>query len=274
MTSSVVDHPYREFERAGWERAASAYAGSFEAATGLFAEALLDAAQVRAGMSVLDIACGPGSVTAKAAARGAHVTGADFSPAMIATARQRHPALTFRECDAEALPFADASFDAVLCSFGVHHFPFPARGVAEARRVLRAGGRFAFATWAAPRLHDVNRIVVEAVRVAGSPGADLPTSPSGHVNEIEHCVKLLGDAGFLPGSLQAEVVKAHLMVASAAELLAIFEAGTVRLSTLIRSQPLENRAAIVDSVQAALAGFRSPQGFRIPFVAIVASGVR
>jgi cyclopropane fatty-acyl-phospholipid synthase-like methyltransferase len=66
-----TDHPYRDFEHAGWERAAEAYADTFEAATRLFAGTLLDAVAVRSGVAVLDVACGTGAVTAMAAARGA-----------------------------------------------------------------------------------------------------------------------------------------------------------------------------------------------------------
>jgi SAM-dependent methyltransferase len=123
MISNVTDHPYREFERSGWERAAAAYAGSFEAVSGLFATPLLDAARAQPGSAVLDVACGPGSVTSLAATRGAVAVGVDFSSSMIAEARRRHPSLSFQEADAEALPFRDNSFDAVIINFGVHHFP-------------------------------------------------------------------------------------------------------------------------------------------------------
>jgi SAM-dependent methyltransferase len=270
MTSRVTDHPYREFERSGWERAAAAYAGSFEAATGLFALPLLDAAGVKAGSKLLDVACGPGSVTARAASRGADVIGVDFSPSMIATAIRRNPALRFQESDAEALPFEDETFDAVVINFGVHHFPFPVRAIGEARRVLRSGGRFGFATWASRREHVIDGLVVDAVRAAGNPEANLPMSPNGPVNEIDLCIKLLTEAGFRPDAMRADLLKAPLTVTSAAHLIDIFEAGTVRLSTLLRSQPPENRAAILASIQAGIAGYRADDEFRIPFAAIIA----
>src|SRR5688572_18112261 len=186
----MQDHPYRELERAGWQRAARGYMSSFEAATSLFAPALLDAAEVRGDTKLLDVACGAGLVSGLAASRGARVIGVDFSPAMLAEARQRHPSLEFREGDAEALPFADATFDAVVINFGLHHFPYPARAVVEAGRVLRAGGRLAFTTWAAPREHVLHRIITDAVRTAGDPSASLPTAPGGAVNETELCLHL------------------------------------------------------------------------------------
>ncbi len=138
----------REFEHAGWQAAASSYDG-FAAATILFVDPLLQAAGVKSGMRLLDVACGPGVASAQAAAMGARVTGVDFSPEMIAEARRRHPAIAFETGDAEALPFPDASFDAVIANFGIHHVERPERAIAEARRVLVPGGNFAFTIWAA-----------------------------------------------------------------------------------------------------------------------------
>ena len=164
MISNVTHHPYRDFEQEGWERAAVAYADTFEAATRLFAPLLLDMAEVQHGTVVLDIACGTGLVTGAAAVRGAVATGVDFAPGMVAEAKKRHPALAFEQADAESLPFGANQFDAVAINFGVHHFPFPLRALAEAHRVMRVGGRLAFTVWAPPEEHALHRIVAEAVR--------------------------------------------------------------------------------------------------------------
>ncbi|HKG96096.1 MAG TPA: methyltransferase domain-containing protein, partial [Gemmatimonadaceae bacterium] len=94
---------FHAFEHDGWERAATVYAddaGGFVSVTAQAAEPLLDAAGVRAGERVLDLATGPGHVAAAAARRGAVVTGVDFAAAMVAIARQRHagvPDLDFVE---------------------------------------------------------------------------------------------------------------------------------------------------------------------------------
>ena len=94
----------RAFEHAGWERAAGGYEASFATATRTFIPALLDAAGIEAGQSVLDMACGPGFVAAGAAERGAIARGLDFSAAMLGIARTRHPNIVFDQGDAEALP--------------------------------------------------------------------------------------------------------------------------------------------------------------------------
>ena len=89
----------REFERTGWNRAAAAYEESFATATRPFIAPLLDAAGAGSGMDVLDLCCGPGFVGAEALARGARVSGLDFSTAMLAEARARFPAIAFSHGD-------------------------------------------------------------------------------------------------------------------------------------------------------------------------------
>jgi ubiquinone/menaquinone biosynthesis C-methylase UbiE len=109
----VVDaDAFNAFEAAGWETHAAGYEAFFGPITTQLVEPLLDAADVRAGARVLDVASGPGYVVAKAAERGASVVGVDIAEAMVSLARQLHPELEFRHGDAEALPFPDDAFDA------------------------------------------------------------------------------------------------------------------------------------------------------------------
>lgn len=267
-------HPYCDFEHAGWERAAEAYAGTFEAATRLFASTLLDEVAVRSGGDVLDIACGTGFVTAMAAARGAAAQGVDFSARMIAEAMRRHPGLVFREADAEALPFDDEVFDAVAINFGVHHFPSPQRALCEARRVLRAGGRVGFTVWAMPDEHALHRIALEAVREAGEAGAALPVPPGGAVNDGPICTRLLSEAGFEVAAVRIEKLSAVLRLDSVADLVHLLQRGTVRLSALIDSQPRDKSAAILAGIERAAAKYQHNGQLEIPVVAILAVATR
>src|SRR5271163_2855691 len=157
----------RDFEHAGWQRAAAHYTTTFARATRRFIDDLLDSARVGAGMRVLDLACGPGLVTSAAAERRALPVGLDFSSAMVALARADHPGIRFEEGDAEVLPFADETFDAVVANFGIHHVPDPIRALREARRVLRPGGRVAFTSWAAPAENIAWRLLFEAISTHG-----------------------------------------------------------------------------------------------------------
>jgi SAM-dependent methyltransferase len=114
-------------------------------------ESLAEAADIRAHESVIDIAAGNGNATLAAARRFANVTSTDYVPALLEKGRARAVVeglfVDFREADAEALPFADASFDAALSTFGVMFTPDHARAASEMLRVVRGGGRIGMANW-------------------------------------------------------------------------------------------------------------------------------
>ncbi|HWY39347.1 MAG TPA: class I SAM-dependent methyltransferase, partial [Chthoniobacterales bacterium] len=104
-----MNDAFTEFEHEGWERVADKYDSTWSTSTRQFIRPLLDAARVSAKMSVLDVGCGPGYVSAAAAERGAKPVGLDFSTEMIAIAKRMFPGIEFREGDAQNLPFADAT---------------------------------------------------------------------------------------------------------------------------------------------------------------------
>lgn len=107
---------------------------------------LVDAAGLRPGESVLDIACGTGIVSRLAAERvGAdgNVVGVDLNPGMLAVAAAMAPSVEWHEASADSIPLADATFDAVLCSLGSQFFPDRAAALGEMHRVLVRGGRIA-----------------------------------------------------------------------------------------------------------------------------------
>src|SRR5437879_13088551 len=121
-----MDDPFTEFERRGWERVADKYDSVWSSSTRQFIQPLLDATEVFAGSSVLDVGCGPGYVSAAAAKRGATSTGIDFSKEMVTTAKKMFLHIEFREGDAQNLPFPDASFDRVLANLAPRHLSDPA----------------------------------------------------------------------------------------------------------------------------------------------------
>ncbi|HYS57611.1 MAG TPA: class I SAM-dependent methyltransferase, partial [Burkholderiales bacterium] len=168
---------FRALEHAGWQGAARRYDDAFGSLTRQAVDPLLDSAEVRSGARTLDVASGPGYAAAGAAARGARVAALDFSSAMVELARSQNPETEFREGDAEALPFPEGSFDAVVMNFGMLHLAQPERAVTEAFRVLRAGGRFAFTVWAKPEEAVGFGIVLDAIRKHGNPDVPLPPGP-------------------------------------------------------------------------------------------------
>jgi ubiquinone/menaquinone biosynthesis C-methylase UbiE len=224
----------REFEYAGWQVAASTYDG-FADATRLFVDALLDAAGARSGTRLLDVACGSGVAAAQAAALGARVTGVDFSPGMIGEARRRHPAIAFETGDAEALPFPDASFDAVIANFGIHHVERPERAIGEARRVLTAGGAFTFTFWAAPQENTAWRIIFAAIAAHGRMDVPMPAGNDAHATP-ENFSRLVAEASFDTRTLRTELIEKSWELPRDADLVSVFETGTVRMATLLRGQ--------------------------------------
>ena len=106
----------------------------------------------RAGERILDIGTGTGWAARLAARRGAHVTGVDIAPGMLAAAESLSAGLdplpNFQRAAVESLPFEDNSFDGVISTYGVIFSSDPSKAVAEMARVLRPGGRLALATWA------------------------------------------------------------------------------------------------------------------------------
>jgi SAM-dependent methyltransferase len=114
-------------------------------------EQLCEALDIRAGQSVLDVAAGNGNATLAAARRWCHVVSTDYVPSLLERGRARASAdglsVEFKEADAEALPFADAAFDAVVSTFGVMFTPNQDRAAKELLRVCKRGGKIGLANW-------------------------------------------------------------------------------------------------------------------------------
>ncbi len=139
-------------------------------------EAVLERLKTGPGTILLDAGCGSGMASQIAASRGARVTGLDASEAMLAIARRRVPSGTFVAGDLETLPFADASFDAVT---GFNSFQYAGnrgQALAEARRVIKAGGTVAITTWGPPEGMQAASLVaaLKPLLPAPPPGAPGP----------------------------------------------------------------------------------------------------
>ena len=129
---SEMNDDFARFEHAGWQGVADKYDSVWSPLTRQFIPSLLEDASVSAGMLVLDVACGPGYVSAAAKQLGAVPTGIDFSEKMVAIATRMFPEIRFTQGDAHDLPFKDDSFDRVLMNFGLLHVSDPEKACAEA----------------------------------------------------------------------------------------------------------------------------------------------
>lgn len=201
---------------------------------------LLDELALDAGEAVLDVACGPGSVTRLAAARSGptgRVTGCDLSPAMLAIAVGLGPvtggaAIDYACAPADRLPVPDQSFDVVCCQQGLQFFPDRLAALTEMRRALRSGGRIGVVVW---RHIDQCRpfAVLEAAlrQTAGAAIADRYRGGPWGLPDPDDLRRLLGSAGFKDITVTSRV------------LPVTFEAGPAQLAATLAASGVASDVA-------------------------------
>ena len=263
---------FGEFEKSGWDKASDLYHHHFGLLTQQSSDALLDAAGVQTGSKVLDVATGPGYVAAAAQRRGAHAIGIDVSPVQVDLARKNYPGIEFRQDDAQHLAFEAAIFDAVVMSLCLLHLPNAERGVAEAFRVLKPGGRFAATVWAKPERNPAFQIILGAIERHGTK-VDLPPGPSFfRFADAEETERVLRAAGFVEPQMQ--IVPQYWRLASPDDLFAAFEQGTVRSAAVLRAQPEPAYQAIKAAVRKEVLAFAQGGIFVIPTPVALSSARR
>jgi SAM-dependent methyltransferase len=264
---------FHSFEQSGWERAADRYGDAFGGVTRQTIPSLLQAAGVKAGTRLLDVASGPGYVAAAAVAAGATAVGVDFSSRMVALAARLNPGIRFEEGDAESLAFADGSFDAVAINFGVLHLARPDAALAEARRVLVPGGRCAFTVWAKPEVSVGFGIVLRAIETYGRMDVPLPEGPPFfRFSDPDEAARSLVAAGFVEP--RVEQIPLVWYLESADALLEAFLEGAVRTAALLKGQTPEALIAIRRAIAESAESYRRGQTIEIPMAAVLSSGTR
>jgi SAM-dependent methyltransferase len=244
---------FRALERAGWGERAPAYRDLFGRITEQAIDSILGAFPNLEGTRLLDVACGTGELVARAAKAGALAEGLDFAASMVEAARSAYPGLRFQEGDAQELPFANESFDAVTCAFGLMHLEDPERALSEARRVLRSGGRYSFTVWCTPDQGlDLWRLVLDAVEEHGTLDVGLPEAPPMfRFSDLDECRRSLKAAGFDEPELR--IIDLHWRSSEPGEILQLIYKGVVRAPLILEAQPEgareRVRRAIVDAAR-------------------------
>ncbi len=234
-----------------------------------FGRRLLEAADIRPGQSVLDVATGRGAVLFPAAEQvgpTGKVIGVDLADEMVrATAaelRRRGLAATVQVSDAEDLDFPDATFDRVLCGFGLMFFPDQLKALGEFRRVLKPDGRLGVSTWRKGQNHEIQAIFSEF-------GIEKPIRP-GWISEPADLSRLLEAADFVDIDVRMET---HSFLYSGADEYWRQARGTgtrFDIDALDRVQRVRVRSALADRLRRN----RQPDGIYSAATALIAVAAR
>ena len=258
---------FADWERATWTTHAAPYAENITSLTRGAADALLDAAEVRAGSRVLDVATGPGVIALAAKARGAEVIAVDQAEAMVAIAVAA--GVDARQAAVEHLPFDDASFDTVVAGFLLNHLARPSSGVAEMARVCR--GLVAVSVWDLPEANPALGLFGPVVQSSGLPEV-VPPGP-----DIQLHADTAGLADLLRTGGLVDVSVARLRWAITVDPAAWFDAvaaGTPRTGAVLAAATGEQRVELRERyVELATTTFgRADGSVTLPAAALIGRG--
>lgn len=246
-------------------------------------DSILEAAQLRPGMRVLDLASGVGdpalSIAAVVGPSGS-VTASDMGPGMISLAeelarKQGLANIEFREANAESLPFADASYDALTCRFGIMFFPDLGKALHECLRVLKPGGRVAFVAWGKreqPFFGATAGILLKHVPLPPPPpDPDAPNvTMFGESNRLRHALEV---AGFIAVHEEARIVQGKWK-GSLEEYWAQFSEIAAPFRPLIEQLTPEKKTQAIAEILAALKKLWNGKEMVMPLEIVIGTGVR
>ena len=183
-----------------WNLVADGYAVTTMQMLAQYAEEAIAACRLKSGATILDVACGPGTLALRVAPNVGHVYGIDFSASMLANFRQNaeragHNNITIHHGDAQALPYPDEMFDATFSMFGLMFFPDRRKGFAEIHRTLKPGGSVAVTSWAPVDQSPAMQVMFGALR-AIKPDLPEPQRAVATLENPEVFKQELQDAGF------------------------------------------------------------------------------
>lgn len=271
--NNLKNQTFKEFEHEGWEAVAGGYHDHFGSLTRQTIEPMLNslgASGQNQGCKLLDIATGPGYVAESARQKGYLVTAVDFSNEMVERAKSLYSGIDFQEGDAEALTFADKSFDFVTMNFGLLHLEQPEKALKEAFRVTSPGGKFALTVWSTPDKAVAFKRVVDSVNQYGDSSVPIPVGPPFfRFSDHAEMRKSLLEAGFK--SVKIQEIKMTWVLKREEDLFYAFFTGTPRTGGLLRAQEEDKLTAIKTAIAACAAEYKDAGEVKIPMSSVLAT---
>ena len=267
---------YKETTRVQWQDAAQAWHSwdpVFDRWLGPATELMLDLAGVGTGTRVIDIAAGSGGQSIAAGRRGATVLATDISSNILEEAAQAARAagistIATRVVDGEDLEVDPGTFDAAISRLGLMYMPDKQGALAQARRALREGGRYAAIVFAEPDRNGFFSVPIGIIRRR----AELPPPAPGLPGPFSSVT--IGDQLEAAGFRDVEVhrVEAPLELASAAECTQLERESFGALHQMLAGLPEEERRDTWREIESALGEFETAEGFRGPCELLVGVG--
>lgn len=275
---------YKNAQRDQWDKDAAAWwrwQPTLDRCYGDATRQMLDMARIAPGQHVLDVAAGVGEPAASAARRvgsGGRVLATDISEQSVRlalqVARERGLMQIDTRCmDGEALDLADATFDAVICRFGLMYMPHPVAALTQWRRVLKDAGRVAVAVFSTPQRNAWGATPAAIIRrragleppAAGQPGPFGLGAP-GVLEGV------LRSAGF--GAPELRAVQVPLRISSAAEYVRLASEAFGAFNAMMAHLAARERDAAWAEIEASMREFETPAGFEVPGECLVCSAVK
>jgi SAM-dependent methyltransferase len=217
--------------------------------------------------NILEVWCGGGDLTAQLAAIGGKVVGADYSRKLIDAARQRFPNIEFVMSEADDLAFPSDVFDVVVSNFTAHHYSAPEKNFAEARRVLKAGGRFLVTMPVQSKRVGINIVIATARDLLDLPAKLITGGPLMDIESPQGIIDVMHVAGFKSTS---GYLRTNYIVLESLDTLLTYAWTKIGLSTAPQAVQDHIRAVTFEKAQS----YRGVDGaYRFPDQVLAACGI-
>jgi SAM-dependent methyltransferase len=239
-----------------------------------WARVLIDLARPKPGERILDVCCGTGVVArliAPIVGRAGKTVGLDFDAGMIAMGQRMSLDVEWRLGDLQHLPFADASFDLVICQQGLQFVPNREAGLKQIYRVLRPSGRIVLAVWTDLSKSPAHAILFDVM--GATLGVDMSKPPAWSLPDERQLRTLVSSAGF--SDIETSVKTLPAKFPSARRFVELIVEGSSKITRQMLAQlPNERKTAFIDDVAARLRGYEIDTALEVPMESRMVTGCR